>query len=1003
MKKTFFILFFIISLFVVGSISTLFVYPERFQYFIVESLNLKTFLNKKVNNFVSKKLKDNNINVEIESINLLKPDWPNIAKIKLKKVNIYSLKQKRKSEINSIELGFSYDKLLTNLFLNKSEIQFSYIKFKDLTLNARIQKDKLLPGPLIKIFSSINENNFKAQSSLKKILENKIIIGKINILLANDRNLPKEEILKIKCENVIISKSNHKSRNLNMDCSKGKNNLFSIRANLGKDFNNISGKIKNINANLFLDYWLKENFNFLKTSSYYQLNGIYNINTKKDFSIQKVNFVSDKSILTLKNIKNEKSLKRNISGVLSWEKKKNLIKFADVVVGDQFYASGEIDLTSQKGFSNLSIQKILVEDTKKFSNEILNYYQFPFKLNLNKISKKFKGGNLKNLNAKIKFSLVKEFMVEEITGSSNFSNIRFDYKNKIFKKLLSTISGNFNFRLKPQKFDDTLFNVDLSATDVFILVGNNIRYQFSKAKVIGQFKNNDLLISKANFFKNSDLEYSFNNIIMSEEKLVIEKVHFIKEKKSEYTFSNTILNNMDVIKSNLKITNNREISNYIKRKFDIELTGEADLNISLSGNLKNLNFNLNLNSDLKNTHLEIHYLDLIKKKNISSSIETNISIINGEIIYFKNIHLSIDSKVYKIGLIDFNKKNINKYLVQNFETPNMNVDKMILSSNFGNLNIQAFGKKIDLSSLKKSLRSKTKLNKNIILDLTADLIKLNSKISLIGNLKGEIKATSFNSTAYGKMLLGGSSLLDNGKFEIHSDSKISLLKGLGLVGGAETKIILQKKTNNFPTLIFDTSNGGKLLNALGFTKNVKSGDMKISIKFLNDEYDDYEGRIKSKKFSIINVPGIINSLSILSFSGIGSIITGEGVFFDKGEVNINVKKNNFNFDKLYLTSESLGITARGNFNLEKNSIYMTGSVAPIKLISKILSVVPAVGELLTGLKKEGLFAGQFEMKGKMENPEIKLNTMSFAPGILRDLFSEDWLDNKNFFIKRSID
>ena len=170
---------------------------------------------------------------------------------------------------------------------------------------------------------------------------------------------------------------------------------------------------------------------------------------------------------------------------------------------------------------------------------------------------------------------------------------------------------------------------------------------------------------------------------------------------------------------------------------------------------------------------------------------------------------------------------------------------------------------------------------------------------------------------------------------------------------------------------------------------------------MNDKYDQYEGRIKSKNFSIINAPGIINSLSILSFSGIRSIITGEGVFFNKGEVNIKVKNNNFNFDKLYLTSESLGIAAKGNLNLEKNSIQMTGSVAPIKLISKILSVVPAVGELLTGLKKEGLFAGQFEMKGPIEKPKIKLNTMSFAPGILRDLFSEDWLDNNNFFINRA--
>ena len=47
-----------------------------------------------------------------------------------------------------------------------------------------------------------------------------------------------------------------------------------------------------------------------------------------------------------------------------------------------------------------------------------------------------------------------------------------------------------------------------------------------------------------------------------------------------------------------------------------------------------------------------------------------------------------------------------------------------------------------------------------------------------------------------------------------------------------------------------------------------------------------------------------------------------------------------------------------------------GSVAPVKLISRIISVVPAVGELLTGLKKEGLFAGQFRMSGLMQNQKL---------------------------------
>ena len=120
MKKFFFTSFFIISLFIVGSISTLFIYPDKTQNFIVESLNLKTLLNERVEYFISSKINDDKINVDIESINILKPDWPNIAKIELKNINIYSLKQKRNSKINSIELGFTYDKLLTNMFAKKT-------------------------------------------------------------------------------------------------------------------------------------------------------------------------------------------------------------------------------------------------------------------------------------------------------------------------------------------------------------------------------------------------------------------------------------------------------------------------------------------------------------------------------------------------------------------------------------------------------------------------------------------------------------------------------------------------------------------------------------------------------------------------------------------------------------------------------------------------------------------------------------------------------------------
>ena len=72
-------------------------------------------------------------------------------------------------------------------------------------------------------------------------------------------------------------------------------------------------------------------------------------------------------------------------------------------------------------------------------------------------------------------------MVEEIIGSLLFSNTRFEYNDEVFKKLFSTISGDFGFKLKPQKPDDSLFEVNLNATDGFLLVNNHIKYQFSKA------------------------------------------------------------------------------------------------------------------------------------------------------------------------------------------------------------------------------------------------------------------------------------------------------------------------------------------------------------------------------------------------------------------------------------------------------------------------------------------------------------------------------------------
>ena len=81
-----------------------------------------------------------------------------------------------------------------------------------------------------------------------------------------------------------------------------------------------------------------------------------------------------------------------------------------------------------------------------------------------------------------------------------------------------------------------------------------------------------------------------------------------------------------------------------------------------------------------------------------------------------------------------------------------------------------------------------------------------------------------------------------------------------------------------------------------------------------------------------------------------------------------------------------------NFDvLESEIINFSGSIVPFKMVSKFISVVPAVGELLTGSNKKGFISGQFKLNGKVSDPDIDINILSFSPGILRQIFSKDWL------------
>ena len=89
LKKTLISFFIFISLALV-SLSIIFVYSEQSRNFIISKLNITHFINKKLENYLSNKINNDDIVIQIENIEFLKPKLPNIIHLRLNNIDINS-------------------------------------------------------------------------------------------------------------------------------------------------------------------------------------------------------------------------------------------------------------------------------------------------------------------------------------------------------------------------------------------------------------------------------------------------------------------------------------------------------------------------------------------------------------------------------------------------------------------------------------------------------------------------------------------------------------------------------------------------------------------------------------------------------------------------------------------------------------------------------------------------------------------------------------------------
>ena len=193
-------------------------------------------------------------------------------------------------------------------------------------------------------------------------------------------------------------------------------------------------------------------------------------------------------------------------------------------------------------------------------------------------------------------------------------------------------------------------------------------------------------------------------------------------------------------------------------------------------------------------------------------------------------------------------------------------------------------------------------------------------------------------------------------------------------------------------LRMDTSDMGAAFKLLGVSDNVVGGTFVVT-GTAEDRGDQrvFSGIADGQNYKVVHAPLVARVLSVASFTAVDSMLSGEGIPFDRLSA-----KYTFGDGKLAVTDAkalggAIGINvSSGTLDLKADTIDLNGTLAPAYTVNSLLGRIPLLGDMLVGGEGQGVFAANFRIKGATADPKVSVNPLGMvAPGFVRKLFLFD--------------
>lgn len=189
------------------------------------------------------------------------------------------------------------------------------------------------------------------------------------------------------------------------------------------------------------------------------------------------------------------------------------------------------------------------------------------------------------------------------------------------------------------------------------------------------------------------------------------------------------------------------------------------------------------------------------------------------------------------------------------------------------------------------------------------------------------------------------------------------------------------------SLLVQASQAGALAHGLGLPGRLEGGQLTITGQFGPEPASVLTGIATLEDFRLREAPVLARVLQAVTFYGVLELLRGPGLGVTRLVAPFSLDDGTLTLREARAFSPSLGVTAAGRIDLDRDRIDLNGTIVPAYFFNALLGHVPLVGRLFSPERGGGMFAASYAVEGALKNPTVSVNPLTtLTPGFLRGLF-----------------